>query len=271
MIPTPERVTHVLLTKYNTRFAGDVSVHPRGLDPAWLDGRLELFTQAPLRSVRQQTAPPAAWLVFIDADTPRAQRAALQSAVGAAATLVEVVGQLTDDVVSTLVAAEVRVPAGQTLITTRLDSDDALSVDHLARVQDLARSYRGFINPSTGVQLARGSVLLRHDRSSAFLSLVEDVLASTRPRTVFCVEHHDAHRAGPVRQLRGVAWVQTIHGGNVANQAEGVPYPRRRAERLLGYSLPERQASALSVAQASAGVLRHLTREARELVRRMVA
>ncbi len=227
----------VLLTKFNVLLRGHGD-QPVGLDPGWLERRIELFEAWTLRSVRGQTVPPALWLVFVNADTSPRFVARLTELCGDSASIVPVKGTLTDERIAHLVHAVVPANAA-TLVTARLDNDDAISERYVATVGGEALSWRGFVNPRNGLQLVGSRVLRCWDRSSPFLSLIEDRDPLRPPRTVFCVEHQRAAGAGPVRQLGGPPlWLQVVHAGNLANEARGVPYPRSRANRSLGLALP---------------------------------
>ena len=61
------------------------------------------------------------------------------------------------------------------LITTRIDSDDAMAVDFMATVQaQFARQERLFVSITRGVQIDRsGAVYLSDQLSNPFLSLIE--------------------------------------------------------------------------------------------------
>jgi hypothetical protein len=55
------------------------------------------------------------------------------------------------------------------------------------------------------------------------------------PLTVFQVPHQQAERRGPVLQLDGhPAWLQVVHGGNLANRLCGWPVDAGRACDDLG-------------------------------------
>lgn len=225
---------HVVLPKYNAAFTDVLTDADRNVATPWLDSRFQLFVDGPLRSMRLQDRRPDQWLLFLDARTPTAQLDALLDAVGDDAELVLIAGHLTDTRVAQEVGA--RLPKGtRQLVMTRLDSDDALGVDMLRRVQEVAPSYEGFLNPALGLQISGRAVLLRWDRSSAFMSYVERVEPSQPVTTVFCIEHYLARSVAPVRRLPGINYVQVIHGGNLSNQLEGIQVPRRWASGRVGF------------------------------------
>jgi hypothetical protein len=226
------RVTHLLLTKYNSRISDDPAFRP-GLEERWLGERLELFAKWPLPSIRRQSAPPDGWLLFLDADTPPSHLQALRELVGKDAELVLSDERLTGARIGEIINDRLP-PEPSVLLTTRLDSDDALAASHLQRVQANA-SFRGFLNPASGLQLVGERVLRSWDHSSPFLTRIEERAGDRPPMSVLAVEHRKAHTVAPVRQLGGPpAWLQVIHGGNRANVACGIPWSRRRGAEAMG-------------------------------------
>ena len=157
------------------------------------------------------------------------------------------------------------------LITTRLDSDDALAASYIERSQLAARHHRGFINFYGGIQLVGDSVLYTVDTSNPFLSFVEEAV-DANIQTVLSIEHYRAREAAPVLQLGGVAWLQVLHGGNVANLPAGCVFRRRDAERLLGYPLPRADGyTRLTFTQHCQAITRLVGREVGSRLRRGVS
>jgi hypothetical protein len=107
------------------------------------------------------------------------------------------------------------------LITSRLDSDDAVAVDFVESVQaQFDGQERLFLNFTRGLQLERSGAVYRYDQSSnPFLSLIERRRDGVVPATVFGQSAHGAaRRVAPLREVRAPAmWIQVIHGSNVAN------------------------------------------------------
>jgi hypothetical protein len=210
-------VTHLLLTRFNVphpRYARD----KRGLPtrtPEWLEHRFALFERFALPSVRGQFGAEFEWLVFLDAETPEPYRAriARHAATGAfRALFASHLDELPD-----LVRAEVP-PATESLVTSRLDNDDALARETLAAVR---RECRGqaleFINPTTGYILSHGGVSRARLPRNPFLSLIERS-GDRRWRTVWGISHDRAAELGPVRDLeQRPYWLQVVHERNLVN------------------------------------------------------
>ncbi len=248
-----------LLTKYNAAIPG-LAGRP-GLDESWLRHRLDLFRDWPLAAVRAQSRRPDRWMIFVDAETPSSHRDALERTVEGQGELVPVSGPLDDNRVRDLVGARLGSAVGS-LLSVRLDSDDAIATSYLDRVSAAAQDWRGFVNAPLGYRLSEGRVLRCRDRTGPFLSFVED-LDGKLPQTVFQAPHHEAARHGPLRQLAGpAAWLQVVHGGNLANRFCGWPADARRLRADLGIEGPHPWAAAdplgvRELASAVFGQVRH--------------
>lgn len=212
--------THVVLTRFNVRLGESARVP----DEAWMRERAARFEALTVPSIQSQTAPPDAWLVFCDAESPRWLMKRLRGLDGV--TVVPVSGPFGAEVARH--AVETRAGSGTT-ITTRLDSDDVIAAGYLAAVREAAAKGEGFVNFTHGLQLAGRRLYRRSDPSNAFISLVEQPPL----RTVFIAEHHRLAAEGPVRQVHcAPQWLQIVHGGNIANVARGIRTTSRHAGRF---------------------------------------
>lgn len=259
----------VLLTKYNAAIPG-LGARP-GLDAGWLERRLGLFDTWTLPSVRLQTRRPDAWLVFVDAETDPGHLRRLRDRLDGLGEVVPVEGALTDPRIGELVGA--RVAPGRRLLTARLDNDDAIAVDYLARVEAAAAGWRGFVNAPRGYRIRGERVVRSREPAGPFLAFAETV-ATGRPATVFQVPHSFAARRAPVRQLPGgPAWVQVVHGGNLANAFAG--WPARGAEMIeatgLGFLRGRKLDGRFGARAAAAAVAGQLRAELGHLGRRLRA
>jgi hypothetical protein len=113
------------------------------------------------------------------------------------------------------------------LLTTRFDSDDALAVDHVARLHkelaDRARAgrtaERASWNLTNGFVIEDGRVYHHEHRSNAFASWLEPWDGA---RTCMSINHMRMAEHGPIHQIGGpAAWLQVVHGGNVSNKVRG--------------------------------------------------
>lgn len=261
---------HVLLTKFNVelpyaRKAG------QGLDPSWLVPRIRIFRDWALPSVRAQTMPPFAWLIFVDTRTDPDLLMLIAQLCEGVASVVPVSGPMTDDQVRLAVHRVVPDQPAR-LLTTRLDNDDALSSRYIERMAAATHGWTGFVNPINGYACTSdGYVLRRWDPSSPFLSLAEEREPGRPPRTVLSSAHDRADTVGRVKQLGGPPmWIQFIHGDNIANRARGFPQRRQQASKYFSIELPEQvkpanarwymRASGLELYQTTLWLARRLSR-----------
>lgn len=213
--PAPD---HLLLTRFSAVPAPGAPPAPE----AWLRYRLAFFYDACLPSVLgQRGAAPVTWLVLLDDRCTDAFRADVEELARGAFEPLWTHEPFRRDSFAAAVAARARAPY---LITTRLDSDDALASDMLATVQGcFAEQERMFVNLPRGVQVDRSGAVYRSDITSGpFLSLIERRVAGRAPETVYVAKHARARGHAPLRQVRApVMWAQVVHDDNVSNIVNG--------------------------------------------------
>lgn len=209
---------HVILTRFSVTFTAQQPAP----DDAWLRYRLAFFIEACLASMARQSESHFDWLVFLDERTPQWLRDEM-SALSADGLFEPVCIRGPFSVTTVRAAIEERATAPY-LITTRLDSDDALGVRFVERVQAEFAGQDGlYVNALRGVQLDRsGRVYLYDYTSNPFISYIERRRAAS-PRTVFQDGRHGAARLhGPLLNLCvEPLWLQVVHGSNLANSVRG--------------------------------------------------
>lgn len=195
--------------------------------------RWRLFERFCLPSVTGQSSKDFHWLVFFDADTPASWRDRIDATVASPRFRPVFLREpFTGDAVAAAISAA-HLNDAPFLITSRLDNDDALAPHFIARVQSAFRPHRlQFLNFPLGYQLAGGRVYLRPYLAGSFASLIEQVGAGP-VRTVHFTDHHLIGRY-PLRQIWSPpAWLQVVHGRNVANEVRGIPVSGRAAAALF--------------------------------------
>jgi hypothetical protein len=228
-----KQFTHLLLTRFNT--ATDFAPSRLGLQEEWLTRRLALFEQYCFPSVANQVGADFHWLVFFDAESPdwvRSKIAFYEPQLKA----VFVEGEATDQVIAQK-AAESGLITTPYLITTRLDNDDALGKNHMARVQAAFHGQeREFLQFPLGLQMYRGHLYQVYWQSNPFLSLIEKIPDAQPFTTVLCVPHNRVQSAGPVKSLWcPPQWLQVLHGSNLLNSLRG--WPRLHSKRHSGFDI----------------------------------
>ncbi|SOC57822.1 glycosyltransferase [Ornithinimicrobium cerasi] len=250
---------HVLLTRFSA------VLHPDAPPPDedWLYYRLGFFVDACLPSVRsQEGARPFEWLVLLDDRCTDTFRADVEELGRGAFTPLWSHAPFRRNTFAEPVARRCAAPY---LISTRIDSDDAMAVDLMAAVQaQFAGQERMFVNFPRGVQVDRSGAVYRADiLSSPFLSLIERRREGEAPLTVYAAKHARARGVAPLREVRApVMWAQVLHGTNLSNIANGVRvHPRVVGERFridLGYDADVTGGSLLRAQAAQLGRLARL-------------
>jgi len=231
----PDEFDHVLLTRFSAVLA------PGG-EPAseeWLRYRLGFFYEATCSSVVSQSVEDFTWLVLLDDRCSDRFREDIETIAEGVFTPVWSHQAFRRDSFASPVAAVADAPY---LVTTRIDSDDAMAVDFMATVQaQFARQDRLFVSLTRGVQIDRsGAVYLSDHLSNPFLSLIERRDLERLPDTVYVAKHARARAHGPIREVRApVMWAQVVHDLNLSNIVNGPRlHPRVVAEHFqfdLGY------------------------------------
>ncbi|GGM98037.1 hypothetical protein GCM10009721_26320 [Terrabacter tumescens] len=221
---TSEAFEHYLLTRFSAAFVPGV---PPQED--WLRYRLGFFVDACWSSVRSQQDADFTWLVLFDDRCSDDFRADVETLAEGTFTPVWSSEQWNPSIFGRAIA-EAR-PAGAVgaaaapwLLTTRLDSDDAIARDFMASVQREFTPTEGlFVDFPRGIQIDRSGATYLYDQlSSPFLTLVERRRTDAAPSTVYAARHARARQWGPVREVSAPPmWVQVIHGSNLLNMTVG--------------------------------------------------
>lgn len=227
---------HVILTRFSVRFTAD---QPPA-DEDWLAYRWGFFRDALASSLSRQTEKAFTWLVFFDSSAPewlREEVAALSPGLFHPVWLDEPWGH------APLRRAVDEHSSQDWLITTRIDSDDAVARRF---VEDLQSRFAGqesmYVNFLHGLQVVRTGELYRYWKPvNSFISYIERRDA-TPPRTVFQdFRHRQSNTIAPVLNVVGEPrWMQVVHGGNVANSVRGHRISPRGAGQAFDLDLPFR-------------------------------
>jgi hypothetical protein len=242
-----DTISHFLLTKFNLPIPYARRTGQHG-EEAWLTSRWSLFERYCLPSVLNQSDADFAWLLYCWDQTPEPFR-----------TRLERLADRHDHVHVHFLASSTRgehlvewartnsLPLHPHILTTRLDNDDALSADHMARVRRAAGAFirsRGSLrephvwSSPVGYQTAGGKYYLRLDPRGPFVSLLENT-EHGEPRTVLSLSHRDITNSYSSSYLISrPMWLQVVHGDNLVNSINGIRVPIS-PERRFGISRPQ--------------------------------
>jgi hypothetical protein len=222
---------HLLLTRFNvmTEFAPAA----QRLEDTWIDARLDMFRRYCVPSVESQTTK-VTWVVFLDAGSPAWLKQEMARYPSLEALYLS--GPGTPQAMAAAVKAAGLVDRPY-LLTSRVDSDDALATTFVDTVQSAFHGQqREFIELPVGYQNYRGGLYTRVWRSNPFLSLVEKIGPDGGFSTVFCMSHAQVLRTQPTRTLwRPPQWLQTLHDANNESVLVGgvIPLVRSRAKHFV--------------------------------------
>jgi Putative rhamnosyl transferase len=213
------RFCHVVQTRFSVQASWGYQEFP--LD--WLQERLELLDAYCLPSVAGQTREDFHWHVYCDKETNPAILAELaKRAEDVPQMQIALTGSGCDNPVTHVLKATRA--SDQAVVTTRLDSDDAIARRYVEAIQAHADAFvesdRGtlLLNFPRGFQLDRASGRLFFDwmPRSSFHSLFERI--TTTLTTVLAGNHAKFHEIHPTEHDDSIpAWLMVIHEGNVLN------------------------------------------------------
>jgi hypothetical protein len=211
------KIAHLILTRFNIAFWYKPS-ETISQDPRWLEERLRLFFLYTFPSVAGQDVRAFTWLVFVRPDTPTSVKRQLERD-GAAANMHVVETPSFDPAFAAHIARQ-HVGSGTThLVTTTLDSDDALARSFVGQVHSHARPVDfELINFVEGLRLVERTGTLYHCqlRSNPFITAVEKL---EQAKTIWAYLPHST-LLERVREVRDVIssplWLQVVHGRNAA-------------------------------------------------------
>lgn len=216
----------------------------RPLTSAWLEERLDLFGRFCLPSVSAQTTENFVWTLFCDEATDDDVIARLREHAAELPNIRVVETGADRDHNSAI--ADLFDPTADVLITTRLDSDDAIADDHLASIQAYAESFHRsthwdlLVNFPHGYRLDTRSGELFEDWMpfSSFHSLLERPKAYAA-KTVMHSGHARLHYEHPTQQDESLSrWLIVVHGDNLVNRIrDDLPPVRRTSPGVPGFSL----------------------------------
>lgn len=270
-------VVHVILTRFNLATPGRESAIRN--QPGWLAGRFALFERYCLPTVAAQQGARQGrdfrWIVYFDEATPepfRARIAACRAVCDFHPYFTPIFpGERWGISARAVLAAEGR--EAPWLLSTRLDNDDGLAVDFVARVQAAASSVpagRVAFNVTEGYVFDGARAYAHAHPSNAFASLVEPWASA---RTVSDHQHMHLGETAPIVQVGGPGgWLQVVHGGNVSNKIRGRRVPAAelagRFPARLALGAPA-SAAAIAAENLFVAPLREARDRAAGLVRRL--
>ena len=220
---------HVIITNFNLNCSKAFRNIPpmRHVDEEWLENRFSLFEKFCLPSIINQTNKNFLWMCALHKDTPEKYRAKFseyqklcpQIQIVYSDEILEYHKNLPD-----IIRQIIKAPK-EYIVTSRLDSDDALGCDYIEKVQkNLYKKDNYFIDFLYGYlyDLKNNSLYFRKYKRNPFSTRVEK---HDYFKTVRDCQHTEINKFGKVITIktRKALWCQIVHGGNVLNKVKGKP------------------------------------------------
>ncbi len=209
---------HFLLTRYAVKDRSRALQIP--LDSKWFENRLNLFTSRTFPSVKAQTAEDFIWLLFFSDEYWNEVQPVVDAIEEMAnAHMIPIVNGEWINFDSEMRSAMESFLMEEThVISTRIDSDDAIEPDFLQLIQD---QFSGqdfcFVNFEWGSLLSQDGLLRRiRDPHNQFCSVIE---RRALMKGILTWDHGKIAEVGPVIELQAAGrWTHVHHGGNASGQ-----------------------------------------------------
>jgi hypothetical protein len=239
------RFDHFIVTRFNVKGRNWVEDKNKSssLTDSWLEHRIHLFRKYCLPSVTAQSNPDFTWLIYLSSDTPDQFRKEIEEMVvpfprikiSYVDTQEEFITAYPDDI------RRIRDKEKKFVITTRIDNDDAVHRDMIARIQQsfADQDYMAINFLKIFCLKIEGRIKLYLDLSFSnhFISLIERVDNKVMNG---CYSRNDTqwNQPGSVIQITDKVYcVELIHSRNLYNDIKG--FPVFYCKDLSAFSLSE--------------------------------
>jgi hypothetical protein len=220
---------HYLITRFNVPFKDYLNDKNGGIvrSNEWLQHRFDLFERFCFPSVKAQTNQNFTWLVFFDEATPPNFKEQIHE-IGKNCSNFNPIYVDSAEAFKLKLNQYIQNHSGQTetLITSRIDNDDAIHQDYIKTIQQIKRKQTDALyNFKWGVQLdlKTGILYQSKDESNPFISRICKY-NSQNIKTVFDFGHHEAEKYLPIHQITTLkGWLVIIHDKNMINSIGGKP------------------------------------------------
>lgn len=263
-------LTHVAKYLILSRFAVQLSTVPDQapfLLASWIDRRLDLFERFCVPSVLSQTDSNFEWIAALDPRIPEQVAAKMVDIARGRLRVLRVDGE---DDFARQVDARIRAE-GRAVVSSRLDTDDALALDFVRTVREAIRPGEVLNFPDgAALDLVSGRIRQKVMPSNPFVSYFGE-------KSVLSLGGHS--RASSCRGYRELKtrqpmWLQVMHEGNLKNRMPRIGRPMQQStlpgifavdhsgaadSKWLGHA-QQVEYRALSVARGTANFMRQLLR-----------
>ncbi len=223
------KFTHYLITRFNVpvkNWEQDKAGLPV-LDDAWMKNRLVLFRKYCVPTLAQQAEKNFTWLIYCDRLTTTHFLAEIRKAIEV---VPEAAIRQVDDFDGLLLDLKQLISSVPTpyVITSRLDNDDGLGPQFIAKVQEsFEPKDKLIINLTKGVLYDVHRCVLTEIRNSQvnhYGSLIEETAHGPNFLTVFGYPHGRPPAACTIKNVDSrFSWLKIIHLRNMVSRTNGKP------------------------------------------------
>ena len=212
----PVNYQHFVLTRYTLK-----GLFYEEFSQDWLDDRLNVFRSYCVPGMAQQTDGDFAWLIFCDETTDEGYVGSIQQSARFAPQLQIVRTSHERGVRPREAAAELVHDDTELLISTRLDNDDTLHREAIARIHAYIDGFmesphrRWVLNFPRGYRYdaTTGRLFAANWPHGPFMTLFEKIRPGEEFRDVYKVRHNWLHHKNPLHFDESIpGWIQVIHG-----------------------------------------------------------
>ena len=216
--------THLLLTRFNVRESEEDRL---ALNEEWLEQRIRLFEMYCLPSIKGQTDKNFKWVLLLDGGTPerfKALESRYAQEVGCELHF-EYLASWYDCINHAPVLSKYIDAGSDFLVTSRIDSDDALACNYISDVKKQLKpvekpEFFSFTNGAQHFEQEGVTYSVRH-KLNHFVTLIEPLGGSGSEEfySVLRYNHTELskhHRVNYIKTTEPM-WLEVVHGNNLIN------------------------------------------------------
>lgn len=215
---------HYLITRFNLRNPkwNVTKNNEQLLTKEWMDERIELFANFCLPSVVAQKQKKFKWLLYFDSSTAKEHQKIIEE-ITKQHNFIEIFyidGM--PSLISSIKDYLHKNAKSDYLITSRIDNDDAISIDFIEQVQKQFKKQDYFaIDFTSGYTLNLDPVMVgkKEHIFNPFISLIE---VNKNPKTVWANDHNQWKKETSLLHIpNNRVWMSVIHTKNKVNEFDG--------------------------------------------------
>ncbi len=223
---------HFIITRFNDYFPNHRWIDPHlGIDEEWLEKRLRLLKEFTIPSIKAQTDRDFTWILKCHPKTPLWARRILDAEDFVVSYEEEIHNSINVQTSVSFAKIIRRLTKEKHIITTRLDSDDVISKDHIRLVKEGVQLNK-FFDFGSGIVKINDEYFLHHKLgTSQFCSYMEclDTLLTVYHKIHIAIGDDEC-----VKNQVDLGWMQNHHDSNIgADLKKGRTYPFKATDADL--------------------------------------